>query len=135
MTCLSRYLTQIWIFWSRNFQSSSVIHHLYFNNKEVGNKSEKKNSENFPKKNSEIFFLLFIVSKSWICEEFMKLMPEKIMNLQGSWIVKSWNAMTPCIMWVRSSNLGKKSLSLNLCSKANFLFTTLFFEVFAPTCS
>ena len=83
LTCLSRYLSQIWIFWSRNFQSSSVIHHLYFNNKEVGNKSEKKVWKISEKISYFFFFAIFCFKimnlrgiheidawkKSWICED------------------------------------------------------------------
>ena len=90
MTCLSRYLSQVWIFWNRNFQSFSVIHHLNFKNKEVGDKSEKKIWKISKKNFWKFLFATF-------CFKIMKLMPEKIMNLQGSWIVKSWNVRTPCI--------------------------------------
>ena len=88
MTCLSRYLSQIWIFWSRNFQSSSVIHHLYFNNKEVGNKSEKKVWKISEKNFWNLFFCYLLFQNHEFARNSWNWCLKKIMNLRGSWIVK-----------------------------------------------
>ena len=58
----------------------------------------KKKSEKFLKKNSEkIFFCYFLFQNHEFARNSWNWCLKKIMNLRGSWIVKSWNARTPCI--------------------------------------